>query len=201
MMLEIEHRYPNVRLVIAHIGRAYCPEDVGDAFDILRHARRMHFDFAANTSAYAMEQLLRAVGPKRVVFGSDLPVVRMRMRRICERGFYVNLVPRGLYGDVSDDPHMREVTDEQGSQLSFFMYEELLAFRQASEAVALTAADVADVMYNNAARLIDRAGGRQLVADTTRERLRRVETPSMHRALADMTEDNHDAADQDRTLR
>jgi DNA-binding FadR family transcriptional regulator len=37
--------------------------------------------------------------------------------------------------------------------------------------------------------------------DTTRERLRRVETPSMHRALADMTEDNHDAADQDRTLR
>ena len=106
MMLEIEHRYPNVQLVIAHIGRAYCPEDVGDAFQLLRDARRMHFDFCANTSAYAMEHLLRAVGPQRVVFGSDMPVVRMRMRRICEQGFYVNLVPRGLYGDVSDDPHM-----------------------------------------------------------------------------------------------
>ena len=114
MMLEIEHRYPNVRLVIAHIGRAYCPEDVGDAFEILKDARRMHFDFCANTSAYAMEQLLRAVGPQRVVFGSDLPVVRMRMRRICEDGFYVNLVPPGLYGDVSDDPHMREVSDRGG---------------------------------------------------------------------------------------
>jgi predicted TIM-barrel fold metal-dependent hydrolase len=158
MMLEIEHRYPNVRLVIAHIGRAYCPEDVGDAFDILKDARRMHFDFCANTSAYAMEQLLRAVGPKRVVFGSDLPVVRMRMRRICEDGFYVNLVPRGLYGDVSDDPHMREVNEEEGSQLSFFMYEELLAFRQAAEAVGLSAEDIADVMYNNAARLIAGAG-------------------------------------------
>jgi len=162
MMLEIEHGYPNVRLVIAHIGRAYCPEDVGNAFDVLKDARRMHFDFAANTSAYAMEQLLRAVGPERVLFGSDMPVARMRMRRICESGFYVNLVPRGLYGDVSDDPHMREVGDEEGSQLSYFMYEELLAFRQAAEAVGLTAADVADVMYNNAARLIRGAGGGQL---------------------------------------
>ncbi len=158
MMLEIEHRYPNVRLVIAHIGRAYCPEDVGDAFDILKDARRMHFDFCANTSAYAMEQLLRAVGPKRVVFGSDLPIVRMRMRRICESGSYVNLVPPGLYGDVSDDTHMREVSEEEGSQLSFFMYEELLAFRQAAELVGLSAEDIADVMYNNAARLIAGAG-------------------------------------------
>jgi hypothetical protein len=99
-----------------------------------------------------------------VLFGSDLPVVRMRMRRICENGFYVNLIPPGLYGDVSDDAHMREVSDEEGAQLSFFMYEELLAFRQAAEAVGLTASDVADVMHNNAARLIERAGGGQLVA-------------------------------------
>lgn len=159
MMLEIEHRYPNVRLVVAHIGRAYCPEDVGDAFEILKDARKMHFDFCANTSAYAMECLLAAVGPQRVVFGSDLPVARMRMRRICEGGFYVNLVPPGLYGDVSDDPHMREVGAEEGAQLSFFMYEELLAFRQAAAAVGLSPDDIADVMYNNAARLITNAGG------------------------------------------
>ena len=127
----------------------------------------MHFDFCANTSAYVMEQLLRAVGPQRVAFGSDrLPVVRMRMRRICEDGFYVNLVPPGLYGDVSDDPHMREVSDEEGSSMpSFFMYEELLAFRQAAETVGLSAEDVADVMYNNAARLITNAGGGAGISD------------------------------------
>ena len=39
------------------------------------------------------------------------------------------------------------------------MYEELLAFRQAAEAVGLSAEDIADVMYNNAARLITKAGG------------------------------------------
>jgi len=153
-MLEIEHRYPGVQLVIAHIGRAYCPEDVGDAFTVLREAKKMLFDFSANTNAWVMERLLRAVGPKRVVFGSDLPIVRMRMRRICENGLYVNLVPPGLYGNVGDDPHMREVDEETGRKLSFFLYEELLAFRQAADAVGLSAEDVADVMYNNAAGLI-----------------------------------------------
>ncbi len=156
MMLEIEHSYPSVRLIIAHVGRAYCPEDVGNAFETLRYSTRMYFDFSANTCDYAMEALLRAVGPRRVLFGSDLPITRMRTQRICEHGFYVNLVPPGLYGDVSDDPHMREVGHEEGEKLSFFVYEELLAFHRAAEAVGLTAEDVADVMYNNALHLIAR---------------------------------------------
>ena len=42
-----------------------------------------------------------------------MPILRMRARRICENGIYVNLVPKGLYGDVSGDIHMREVDDAQ----------------------------------------------------------------------------------------
>jgi hypothetical protein len=85
------------------------------------------------------------------------------MRRICESGFYVNLTPPGLYGDVSDDPHMREVSQAEGEQLSFFLYEELFAFRQAAEAVGLTACDVQDVFCGNAERLLARvAQGCQL---------------------------------------
>jgi hypothetical protein len=159
-MLDIERRYPNVRLIVAHIGRAYCQEDVGDAFEVLRGTAKMCFDFSANTNAWVMEGLLRAVGPGRVLFGSDLPILRMRMRRICEKGTYVNLVPPGLYGDVSGDPHMREVSQEEGDRLSFFMYEELSAFRRAAEAVGLSAADLQDVFYNNAARLIATNGSR-----------------------------------------
>lgn len=151
---EIEREYPGVRLVVAHIGRAYCPEDIGEAFAVLGRTERLSFDISANTSAEAMEQLLRAVGPRRVLFGSDMPVVRMRMRRICEKGNYVNLVPRGLYGDVCDDPHMREVEGEEAGQLSFFLYEQLLALRRASEAVGLGAPDLRDIFHENAARLL-----------------------------------------------
>ena len=153
-MLYIEEHYPNVRLIIAHIGRAYCLEDIGNAFEVLGKTERILFDFSANTNAQVMKQLICTVGPKRVLFGSDLPILRMRMRRICENGAYINLVPPGLYGDVSGDPHMREVSEEEGKWLSFFMYEELYAFRRAAEATGLSASDIEDIFYNNAARLI-----------------------------------------------
>jgi uncharacterized protein len=153
-MLEIEERYPDLHLIIAHIGRAYCPEDIGDAFEVLRPSRRMVFDFSANTSPYVLEGALRAFGPQRLVFASDMPILRMRVRRICEDGVYVNLVPPGLYGDVSGDPHMREVSVEEGEELSFFLYEQLHAFRCAAEAVGLSRADIEDVFYNTAAQII-----------------------------------------------
>ena len=157
-MLEIEKRYPNVKLIIAHIGRAYCPEDVGNAFEILAETEKMMFDFSANTNAENMEKLIRAVGPKRIMFGSDLPILRMRMRRICEDGNYVNIVPKGLYGEVSGDPHMREVKGEEAEKLTFFMYEEIEAFRCASEAMGLARSDIEDIFYNNAVSILSEAG-------------------------------------------
>ena len=154
-LLQIEHDYPNLKLIVAHVGRAYCEEDVGNAFEVLAQTKRMYFDFCANTNARVFEQLLRCVGPKRVLFGTDLPILRMRMRRITRDGHYVNLVPRGLYGDVSGDANMGEVDGDEASRLTFFLYEEIDAFRQAAERAELTRADIEDVFYNNARRLLD----------------------------------------------
>lgn len=153
-LLEIDRDYPSVRLIVAHIGRAYCPEDVGEALDGLVRTH-LHFDISANTNAWVMAQLIRTVGPQRVLFGSDLPILRMRMRRICEHGRYINLVPPGLYGAISNDPHMRAVAAGESEQFTFFMYEELLAFREAAEVMALTRVDLEDVFYRNAAALFD----------------------------------------------
>jgi predicted TIM-barrel fold metal-dependent hydrolase len=153
-MLEIEERYPNIKLIIAHVGRAYCPEDIGDSFKVLAKTRKMCFDCSANTNAETFRQLLETVGPKRVLFGSDMPILRMRTRRICENGFYVNIVPRGIYGDISGDKHMREVNGQEAERLTFFMYEELDAFRRAAHAVKLSAREVEDIFYNNARQLL-----------------------------------------------
>jgi hypothetical protein len=152
---EIDRKYPGVRVILAHVGRAYCNEDVGNAFEVLKETERLVVDFSANTNSWVFEQLIRALGPKRVLFGSDLPILRMRMRRICENGIYINLVPKGLYGDVSGDPNMRDVSGEEASGLTLFMYEELLAFRQAAEETGLSGSDLEDVFYNNGAALIE----------------------------------------------
>ena len=153
-MLEIERAYPRLKLIIAHVGRAYCDHDVGNAFEVLAASKRMYFDFCANTNATVFAQLIRCVGPRRILFGSDLPITRMRMRRVTSGDHYVNLVPKGLYGDVSGDKNMGEVTGAAAAKLTFFLYEQILAFRQAAERTGLTTRDVTDVFYRNAARLL-----------------------------------------------
>ena len=157
---EIKKRYPHLRLIIAHIGRAYCPEDVGNAFEELADCGDLLFDFCANCCEPVFEQALRAVGPQRMMFGSDMPILRMRTHRICENGTYINLVPPGLYGDPKQDPHLREVAKGEENQITFFLYEEMYAMRQATEALGLGRKDVEDLFYGNARRLID-----QVLAD------------------------------------
>lgn len=158
-MLEIEDEYPNVKLIIAHVGRAYCNEDIGNAFDVLSNTKNMLFDFSANTNQYVFEQLIRAVGPKRILFGSDMPILRMRTRRICENGNYINLVPKGLYGDVSNDSHLREVEGQEASNITFFMYEEIDAFRLAAQTAGLNKDDIENIFYKNARNLINGVKG------------------------------------------
>ena len=111
----------------------------------------MMFDFTANTLTLAMEKCIEAVGTKRLMFGSDMPITKMRMYRICEDNHYVNVVPRGAYGDVSGDPNMKEVDD--ASQMTTFMYEELRAFKKCAQDLKLSREDVNDILYANTARL------------------------------------------------
>lgn len=151
-MMEIEEKYPNAKIIIAHIGRAYVPADIGDAFEVLKNTKNMMFDFTANTLTLAMTKCIEAVGTKRIMFGSDMPITKMRMYRVCEEDRYVNVVPRGAYGDVSGDPNMRE-TDE--SDLTTFMYEELRAFKRCAEELKLSREDVNDILCGNAARLFN----------------------------------------------
>ena len=151
-LMEIEEKYPDLQLIVAHIGRAYAPEDIGNAFEILKNTKNMVFDFCANTLTEAMEACIKAVGSKRILFGTDMPIIKMRMRRITENGVYYNIVPKGLYGDVSGDPHMRESENEQ---LTNFGYEELRAFIKAAKHTGLTKEDINDIFFGNAARIFN----------------------------------------------
>lgn len=156
-IMEIKKEFPYVKLIIAHIGRAYVASDVGNAFEVLDQAPDLMYDFCANSCEFAITEVLKHAGPKHVMFGTDMPILRMRCRRIEENGTYINLVPPGLYGDPKQDRHLREVSEEEAKEITFFAYEELLAFKRACRTLGLTKQDVEDIMHNNAVRLIEEA--------------------------------------------
>lgn len=151
-LMDIDERYPNAKVIVAHIGRAYSKEDIGNTFDTLKHSKNLLFDFSANTLGYATQKCIEAVGTKRVMFGTDLPVAKMRMYRIVENGNYVNVVPRGAYGDLSKAEHMRE-SDEK--EITNFTYEIIRGFKDCAKALTLSKQDVEDIMCNNAAKIFN----------------------------------------------
>ena len=154
---EIKERYPKLRFIVAHIGRAYVKEDIGNAFETLDKYPDLMYDFSANCCDYAIREVIRHAGVKHVMFGTDMPILRMRTHRIEENGTYINLVPPGMYGDPNQDPHLREVSAEEAEKITFFAYEELLAFKRVAQELALTKQDIEDIMYNNAMNLIEGA--------------------------------------------
>lgn len=150
-LLEIEEKYPNVKLIVAHIGRAYAKEDIGDAFELLKNTKNMLFDFTANLCGDAIKACIEAVGCKRLLFGSDLPVAFLRLYRITENGKYINIVPKGYYGDITG---MSEIREEENDKITLMIYEQLRVFKKCAMELKLSDADVEDILYNNAKRLI-----------------------------------------------
>ncbi len=151
-LMEIEEKYPNLKLVVAHIGRAYSKQDVGDAFETLGKTKNMLFEFTANVCDDAIKACIEAVGPKRFMFGTDLPIAIMRMYRITdETGRYYNVIPRGIYGDVSHESSLKE-TDE--TDITLMVYEQLRAFKRVAEELKFSRDDVEDILYRNAKTLL-----------------------------------------------
>ena len=154
---EIEEKYPNLKLIIAHIGRAYAKEDIGNAFEMVGQGANTYFDFTANLCDDAIKACLEAVGPKKLLFGSDLPYAIMRMYRIVEDGYYINIVRRGEFGDITGVAHMRE-TDEK--DLTLMIYEQIRALKRVAFEMKLSDTAIEDITNANAARLINEVSGK-----------------------------------------
>ena len=151
-IMEIEEKYPNIKLIVAHVGRAYTEADFGCAFDILKNTKNMMFDFTANLFTPAITEGIKTVGVDRFLYGTDLPIAVMRMYRVVENGDYFNVVPKGYYGDVTGQPHMRE---EESDSISLMVYEQLLAFKRSAMELNLRDCDIEKIMYSNAKALCD----------------------------------------------
>lgn len=85
----IARRYPNLRLVIAHVGRSYCSWPAREGLDRLKDLENVYFDTAMVQNAVVYQLLFRKIGLSRILFGTDLPIAREKGRVVCVNG--VNL--------------------------------------------------------------------------------------------------------------
>ena len=146
---KISRDYPDIKLIIAHVGRSYCPRYGIEGIPALSSCENLLFDISANTNQVVMELLIREVGPKRILYGSDMPITAMRSKRICEGDEYINYV---RHADWEDNRTRRNIEEEEN--YTFFLYEQILAFKKAAVACDLSRSDIEDVFFNNAYSLL-----------------------------------------------
>ena len=135
---EIRDKFPNLKLVIAHVGRAYSLDVAKRSLPVLQDLN-FYYDISANACQPVFEFLLEHIDPASILYGSDLPVFAARGKReVCD-GNYVNYI----YEADWEDEHTRRAPDDSGC--TFMLYESIFAFRRAAEKCGLTSKDVENV--------------------------------------------------------
>lgn len=153
-MLEIEEKYPNVKLIVAHIGRAFCVDNLGDALKRLSTTRNMCFDFSGNTNQEVIRQALDTFGSERILFGSDLPLTHIHMHREHVGENYINQIPMGEREELMKYPHMERLPEDK--MATYYLYESLAGFVGAAKALKLTREQIYNVMCGNALRILEK---------------------------------------------
>ncbi len=143
----IAQDYPNVNIILAHIGRAYCPENIGEGLRQLKKFDNIFYDLAMVNNEEVIEILLREVGPEKVMFGTDLPVAQVRGKMICinsQRQF------------VTREPYFWSLHNpETKIKCTYFAYEIVRALKKASERVGLSEREIELIFYGNGKKLLE----------------------------------------------
>jgi len=147
---EIRRRYPRIVLVVAHIGRSYAGRYARDGLAAVCEDEGILFDTSAvlNPAVYAVA--LDRVGPKRLLFGSDFPILYMRGRRRWEGDDYVNLTSGDYSWNVNREPPEVEAT------YTLYIYEAMAACIDACRQLGFGQAELGAIFHDNARSIVDR---------------------------------------------
>jgi hypothetical protein len=147
---EIRRRYPDVKLVIAHLGRCYTEAHAREALPQFADDPGLFFDTSAVLNPVCHRIALEHLGPERILYGSDNPILYMRGRRQYQGRSYINRTNHPFYFNQN-----REGADVEANY-TLYMYEDLRAIKQAFEDLGITGQkQIQALFHDNAVKLID----------------------------------------------
>lgn len=143
-LLEISENYPEVKIITAHIGRAFCLPTAQRGLPHFVNTPNVFFDTSANLNADVFTYALETIGPDRILFGTDLPITMMRGVREHVGERYIN------YTDGNYSWNTNRKSPEEEARYTYFAYEELKALITAVQRAGLGKQDLEKIMYTNA---------------------------------------------------
>jgi len=149
---------PNAKIVLAHFGRSYFVEAVGDGLS-LADIDNLYPELSFVQDWEVVEMVLGAFDRKKILFGLDLPVAQEKGKMIginAQRHFFTKR-PHKWSAHVDADSYPVHCT--------LFAYEIVRAIKKAAQKSGLTQTEIEDVFWNNAERLVASVKGKGAARD------------------------------------
>ena len=136
-------RYPNARLILAHAARGFHAPHTGAGIAALAGLDNVWFDTSAICEPEALVAVLRAFGPRRLLFGTDYPISQQRGRAIT--------MGNGFAWVVTDRVEQWDFPDAEPVQVGL---EGIRALLTAADLMNLDQRDLQDIFHDNTMRLL-----------------------------------------------
>jgi len=136
-------RYPGIKLILAHAARGFQPEHNFRGLPALAGLDNLYFDSSANCEPMALAAIIRIMGVRKLLYGSDFHVSHYRGRSVAVADSFI-----WLYQD-------KPVWGEKHLQVHPVLVglEHLRALKWACWSERLSDADVVAIFRGNAAEL------------------------------------------------
>jgi predicted TIM-barrel fold metal-dependent hydrolase len=146
-VVQLCRRYPNARIVFAHIGRAYFLQNVVGFLDGLAACPNAYLDTAMVNHEGVLEYAFRTFPRERILFGSDAPIAFLRGKSVEINHQYAYLMAEDyeIGTSIHDARHAVRFTT--------FLYEQIRGIGLAARRAGLSRADVEGIFFSNAQRL------------------------------------------------
>jgi hypothetical protein len=139
--------YPNVKIVLAHVGRAYFYKNVIGNLDRLVDLPNLYYDLTMLNNWEVLEYTFRKVAPDKILYGTDIPIALAPGKSVEINDQYTYVTPEPWNLSISDD-HRKLV-------FTSFLYEELRAIKKATDRLGLGVDFVEGLFYRNGMRLLE----------------------------------------------
>jgi predicted TIM-barrel fold metal-dependent hydrolase len=146
-MVELCRRYPGVKIIFAHIGRAYYLSNVIGFLDGIADCPNAYVDSAMVNHEGVLDYTFRNFPRRRILFGSDAPVAFLRGKSVEINNQYAYLMGEDyeIGTSIYDARHAVAFTP--------FFFEQLRGIKLAAERAGLSASELDDFFFNNASGL------------------------------------------------
>ena len=158
---KLATKYPDANIILAHMGRSFCPEVLQVGLKRLGKLDNVFLDTSGVTEEEVFRFGMEEWGIDKVTFGTDSPISFLRAKRPCLRDkFHLQKSGMSLWYVKENvpwiTPEERKAYEKEADQIILYAYNQILGIKKAAMKLGLGRRDVEKIFFRNAEKLLAR---------------------------------------------